>query len=78
MGMGTIPMLAEEAAQILEGAPFEQIEVSVQSAAATLEGALKPIADIYNSAETKLHLAKVLLKRAVLSLATSEPQEPLQ
>jgi carbon-monoxide dehydrogenase medium subunit len=68
MGASTVPLLARMTSAALEGVRFDAIDDALASASAALEQELGPIADLYNSAETKLHLARVLLKRAVMAL----------
>ncbi len=60
-GVGAVPVLAKHAA----AAP------DAEKAAAALDKDLDPPADLYHGAATKLHLAKVLLKRAWNTLSTS-------
>lgn len=67
LGMGGIPMLARKAMAAVEGKPYSP-EV-VGAAQGALAGELDPTADLYSSAATKLHLARVLTGRALASLA---------
>jgi len=60
-GAGPTPMLARRASQSSDLEEAQQL----------LEKDLDPPADLYNSTSTKLHLAKVLLKRAWTTLSTS-------
>ena len=60
-GAGSTPVLAREASAARD----------LDSAVALLEKDLEPSADLYHSAATKLHLAKMLLKRAWTTLSTS-------
>jgi aerobic carbon-monoxide dehydrogenase medium subunit len=60
-GLGAKPILAVNAAK----------ETDVAKAQRALEKDLQPLADLYHSAATKLHLAKVLLARAWNTLSTS-------
>jgi carbon-monoxide dehydrogenase medium subunit len=60
-GAGPTPMLARRASQ----------SADLEEAQKLLEQDLDPPADLYNSSATKLHLAKVLLKRAWNTLSTS-------
>jgi len=61
LGAGATPVLASHASR----------EKSLEQAQAALEKDLQPPADLYHSAATKLHLAKVLLSRAWNTLSTS-------
>ena len=61
LGAGATPVLASHASR----------EKSLEKAQAALEKDLQPPADLYHSAATKLHLAKVLLSRAWNTLSTS-------
>ena len=60
-GAGPTPMLARRASQSSDPEEAQKL----------LEQDLDPPADLYNSSATKLHLAKVLLKRAWNTLSTS-------
>jgi carbon-monoxide dehydrogenase medium subunit len=60
-GAGATPVLARSASQAS----------GVEEAKRLLEKDLDPPADLYHSAATKLHLAKVLLERAWNTLSTS-------
>jgi carbon-monoxide dehydrogenase medium subunit len=60
-GVGATPVLAANAAK----------EKDLAGAQKALEKDLQPAADLYHSAATKLHLAKVLLARAWITLSTS-------
>ena len=62
-GVATQPLLARGAMQALEGGIGDT--VSMAAARACLESDLDPIADLYNSRATKLHLCGVLLNRLV-------------
>lgn len=71
-GVGAMPVLAANAAAALEAAPFAPSTVTaVQSA---VSGDLDPFDDIYHSAATKLHLARVLAGRAVNALAGTQAE----
>jgi carbon-monoxide dehydrogenase medium subunit len=61
LGAGATPVLAVQAAK----------EKTLEGAQEALERDLQPPADLYHSAATKLHLAKVLLSRAWNTLSTS-------
>ena len=60
-GAGPTPMLAKQASAASD----------LTTATSLLEKDLDPPADLYNTSATKLHLAKVLLKRAWNTLSTS-------
>jgi carbon-monoxide dehydrogenase medium subunit len=60
-GAGPTPVLAKQASAARD----------LDTAVSLLEKDLEPPADLYNSSATKLHLAKVLLKRAWTTLSTS-------
>jgi carbon-monoxide dehydrogenase medium subunit len=67
LGAGETPVLARGAMAALEG---KRPSADVSAAAiAALGGDLKPPADIYSTAATKLHLARVLTGRALAALA---------
>ena len=65
-GVGDRPQLAAHFARALEGEPATA--KSVDAALAKLDADLAPRADLYSSAATKLHLAKVLAGRVVKQL----------
>jgi len=67
LGMGGIPMLAKSAMTALEGKPYAPNTVAAAQNALAAE--LEPNADLYSSAATKLHLARVLTGRALAALA---------
>jgi carbon-monoxide dehydrogenase medium subunit len=67
LGAGSKPVLAVRAASALEGRPPDARAVAAAQAA--LEADLDPSADLYCTRETKLHLARVLLGRALAALA---------
>lgn len=70
--VGGGPVLARAAAAALDGhAPDEAV---IEAAAAALADDLDPEADLQVAAATRLHLARVLLRRAVAELAGSEAQ----
>jgi carbon-monoxide dehydrogenase medium subunit len=66
LGMGGIPMLARNAMAEMEGKAYT-LE-TVGAAQRALAGELDPSADLYSSAATKLHLARVLTGRALAAL----------
>ena len=67
-GVSGQPMLAPGAMAALDGTTGDAAAVS--AAQACLEHDLDPIADLYNSRATKLHLSRVLLGRLVAQLAS--------
>ena len=68
LGVASTPVLAVRAAAALEGRPPDA--QSVSAAQAALGDELETAADLYCSRATKLHLARVLLGRALGALAT--------
>jgi len=67
-GVGDRPQLAAHFARALEGQPATA--KSVDAALSKLDSDLAPRADLYSSAATKLHLAKVLAGRVLKGLLT--------
>jgi carbon-monoxide dehydrogenase medium subunit len=67
LGAGATPVLARRAAAALEGRPPDA--QAIAAAQATLAEELELPADLYSSHATKLHLARVLLGRALAALA---------
>lgn len=67
LGTGNIPMRARAAEAQAEGKPLDS--TVLEAARAALGGELFPVADLYNGAQTKLHLAGVLMGRALKQLA---------
>ena len=67
LGAGSTPVLAVRAAAALEGR--EPDAQAIAAAQATLAEELEMPADLYSSRATKLHLARVLLGRALGALA---------
>lgn len=67
LGAGGKPVLAKAAAAAIEGKVYGAD--SVAAAQAALARDLDPPADLYSSAATKLHLARVLTGRALAALA---------
>ena len=67
LGVGGKPVLAQRAAAALEGKPFSADAVAAAQTA--LGDDLAPAADLYATAATKLHLARVLTGRALAALA---------
>lgn len=65
LGVGPTPMLARQAMAAAEGKSAGDAAAAAQAA---LDRDLKPAADLYNSAATKLHLARVLTGRALAAL----------
>ena len=70
-GAGETPMIARKAAAILERAPYSPAVLA--EAQAALESELSPFGDAACSAATRIHLARVLLGRAVSQLTGSKP-----
>jgi aerobic carbon-monoxide dehydrogenase medium subunit len=71
--LGDKPMVAIDAAAALVGQPLD--EPAIERAAAALARDLDPPADMNGSPATKLHLAQVVLRRALANLnrAASQP-----
>jgi carbon-monoxide dehydrogenase medium subunit len=68
IGAGPIPMLARGAMAALEGqTPSPEVIAAAQAA---LADDLDPTGDLYTSAATRQHLARVLLARAIARLQT--------
>lgn len=67
LGVGGIPVLATQAMASLEGQAYS-ID-AVGAAQRALAGDLDPAPDLYSSAATKMHLARVLTGRALAALA---------
>jgi len=67
LGVGDAPVPATNAMAALEGK--RATPEAIAAAQAVLEQDLAPPADLYHSAAAKLHLARVLLGRAVAALA---------
>ena len=65
-GMGPTPMLASAAAAALDGRACSQDAVA--QAQASLARDLAPFDDLYQTAATRMHLARVLLGRALAQL----------
>ncbi len=67
LGVGNTPVRARAAEAAIEGkAPNT---ATLAAAKTALAGELSPAADLYNSAQTKLHLADVLMRRTMARLA---------
>ncbi len=71
LGIGTTPVRARRTEALLDGRAVDAalLQEAAQSLADELTGALLPLADLTNSAATKRHLATVLLRRSLASLA---------
>jgi carbon-monoxide dehydrogenase medium subunit len=69
-GVGNIPVRARGAEAALDGTQGESADMG--AAIACLDEELAPAGDLYTSAESKLHLAGVLLRRALVSLTSQE------
>ncbi len=67
LGVGDAPVPAASAMAALEGKRATPAMIAVAQAA--LQQDLAPAADLYHSAAAKLHLARVLLGRAIAALA---------
>lgn len=67
LGVGSVPVLARGAMAAVEGKAMGPDRVAAAQAA--LAADLDPVADLTNSAATKLHLSRVLLGRALAALA---------
>ncbi len=65
-GASDKPVLAEKTSQAIVSKGFS--ETSLQEAQDALATELEPVADLYSSAATKLHLARVLTARAMQQL----------
>lgn len=70
MGVGTTPLLAVDTAALLLGCASDTLDDALVRARTCLEKELSPIGDVYHSPEAKLHLAKVLMERALRELTT--------
>ena len=66
-GVAATPVLARRTMAVLDGTRGDA--PAIDAAAKHLEADLDPLADLYNSRATKLHLSRVLLKRLVASFA---------
>ena len=69
-GVGETPVLAKGAMAAIDGKPATPETIAVAQAA--LDADLDPPADLHGSAEMKRHLARVLLVRALRTIAGSE------
>lgn len=67
LGVAAVPLLARRAMSALEGGPCDA--AAIAAAQRALGDELEPLADLYHSAATKLHLARVLAGRALAALA---------
>ncbi len=67
LGAGDQPILATSAAEALNGQP--NTEASITAAQEALDADLDPMADLNGPAEMKMHLARVLTKRALAQFA---------
>jgi len=67
LGVAAVPLLARRAMAALEGGPCDA--AAIAAAERALGDELEPMADLYHSAATKLHLARVLAGRALAALA---------
>jgi len=69
IGAGPRPMLARHAMAALEGKPAAADAAGAAAEALSLD--LEPIGDLYSTPATKMHLARVLLRRAVEALGAA-------
>jgi carbon-monoxide dehydrogenase medium subunit len=71
LGIGSTPMRARRTEQFLDGTTptAAVLDEAARVLRAELDGDLEPLADLTNSSATKRHLATVLLRRAVATLA---------
>lgn len=67
LGAGGAPVLARGTAAAIEGKTFGTDTIALAQAALAKE--LDPLADLYSSSATKLHLARVITGRALAALA---------
>jgi len=67
LGVGAAPALASSAMAVLEGQAVSKSTVS--AACDALSQDLDPSADLYTTAATKLHLARVITSRAITAIA---------
>jgi len=67
LGAGDRPILASAAADVLNGNPHN--DETVAAAQAALDADLDPMSDLNGPPEMKMHLARVLTKRALTALA---------
>lgn len=67
-GIGAKPLLAAAAAEALEGRPYST--EAVAAAQAALARDLDCHGDLYHAAATKMHLARVVIARAIAKLAS--------
>lgn len=68
LGTGNVPLRARQAEAALAGRALD--EAAIAAAGAALAGELDPLPDLYHTAETKSHLAGVLLARMLRRLAS--------
>lgn len=75
MGVTTVPWLAQKTAALLQGVCRSTLLEKLPQAQACLEQELAPIGDVYHTTQTKQHLAKVLLERALHALLAQTETE---
>lgn len=77
LGLGRTPFRARQTEQFLSGRGLTPATChdAVQILQSELQGDNAPLADLTNSADTKRHLAGVLLRRILLGLATNHDRE---
>lgn len=68
LGTGNVPQRAREVETLLETTPLTGESAATFAAALDIE----PVADLYHSAQTKLHLSRVLLKRLLRRFADAQ------
>lgn len=68
LGVGAVPVRAPSAEAIIDGASLTPVRI--EQACAALRECLQPVADLTSSAETKRHLAGVLLKRVLTNVVS--------
>ena len=70
--MGSTPILARDAASVIDGKPLTDININAMNEALASE--LDPSADLYAQTATKHHLARVLTLRALRHLISGNTQ----
>ncbi len=67
LGIGATPLRAKRAEAFVEGTPLT--DALIEQACAALKDEIEPVADLTSNADTKRHLAGVLLKRMLTNAA---------
>lgn len=67
LGIGATPLRAKHAEAIVEGTPLT--DAVIEQACVALKAEIDPVADLTSNADTKRHLAGVLLKRMLTNAA---------